>query len=70
MGFPVPLGAWVRGDAREFVNDTLRATACRQGGLLDPAAIETLLADAAAPDRALWGALSLALWQQSFSTLL
>ncbi len=67
MGFPVPLSLWVHGGAREFVHDTLRSAACLQGGLLDPAAVSGLLARDDVPERALWGALSLALWQQSFN---
>jgi asparagine synthase (glutamine-hydrolysing) len=68
MGFPVPLREWVHGDARDFVNDTLRSAASRDGGLLAPAAVDALLTDRAVPERAIWGALSLSLWQQTFAT--
>jgi asparagine synthase (glutamine-hydrolysing) len=67
MGFPVPLRAWVRGEARDFVQDTLRSAASRDGGLLDAAAVESMLRTDVVPERAIWGALCLSLWQQSFS---
>jgi len=70
MGFPVPLHAWVQGEARDFVHDTLTSAAVRQGGLLDPVTITRLLSEDRVPERAIWGALSLALWQQSHSVTL
>jgi asparagine synthase (glutamine-hydrolysing) len=64
MGFPVPLRTWVQREARDFVHDTLRSAATREGGLLNPIAVDRLLIDETVPERAIWGALSLALWQQ------
>ncbi len=66
MGFPVPLQAWVRGGAREFVCDTLLSTRARNRGVFDVAAVEQLVDREHAFGRRAWGLLSLELWFQTF----
>ena len=43
-GFDMPLGAWLRGPLRGLLQDVLSAPAVRRRGLLDPEAVERLLA--------------------------
>ncbi len=66
MGFPVPLHLWARGQARQFMRDTLLSSACRTRGLFNPTAIETLLESEQPFGRRLWGLLNLELWFQQF----
>jgi asparagine synthase (glutamine-hydrolysing) len=66
MGFPVPLQHWARGRARDFFHDVLLSRACRERGLVDPAAVERLIDQDRAYGRALWGLLQLELWHQTF----
>jgi asparagine synthase (glutamine-hydrolysing) len=42
-GFDIPLGAWLRGDGRALVGDTLGAEALRRRGLFRPGAVARLL---------------------------
>ena len=64
MGFPVPLGEWMKGELRDFVRDTFA------GGprpYLDPRFdVDVLIASGGAFSRSLWGLFSLELWQQRF----
>lgn len=65
MGFPVPLGEWLRGGpVREFVGDTLGSAEARQRGLFRPEALDRMVADPGAGARQLWGALCLELWHR------
>jgi asparagine synthase (glutamine-hydrolysing) len=66
MGFPVPLGEWMRGPVRDFVHDTLLSTRAKQRGVYQPAAVEKLIQSEGSFGRSLWGVLSLELWYQSF----
>ena len=43
-GFTIPVEAWLRGDRREFLYDTLSASALRRSGIFAPAAVAELLA--------------------------
>jgi len=48
MGFPVPFGAWLRGDPRGWngvVRDVLLDRRSRERGIIDPAAVDRLLRD-------------------------
>ncbi len=70
MGFPVPLGRWLRGPWGDTVRDVLLDRRARERGLTAPAAVERLLADhragrADATD-ALWSLLNLELWYRTF----
>jgi asparagine synthase (glutamine-hydrolysing) len=66
MGFPVPLGRWIRGPIRDFVCDTLLGPAARRRGLYNAAELEQRLSCTGKFDRTLWGLLCLELWFQAF----
>jgi asparagine synthase (glutamine-hydrolysing) len=70
MGFPVPFGAWTRGQWNAVARDVLLDPRSRQRGLIDSAAVERLLDDHAAgrtdgADR-IWSLLNLELWHRTF----
>ncbi len=70
MGFPVPLGSWLRGGWNAVASDVLLDTRSRQRGVIDPAGVEALLRDHAAgrvngADR-IWSLLNLELWFRTF----
>jgi len=67
MGFPVPLGTWMRGELSEFLQDTFDADAARDRPYLDPRFdLRSLIEGEGKFSRNLWGLLSLELWQQCF----
>jgi asparagine synthase (glutamine-hydrolysing) len=66
MGFPVPLGEWIKGDLREFVLDTFASGKARRPYLDASFDIEAMLEHETTFGRNLWGLLSLELWQQQF----
>ncbi len=70
MGFPVPLGSWLRGGWNAVASDILLDRRSRERGLTDPKAVEQLLRDHASgrvngTDR-LWSLLNLELWFRTF----
>jgi asparagine synthase (glutamine-hydrolysing) len=70
MGFPVPFAGWTRGAWSGVVRDVLLDRRARERGILNPQAVERLLADHAAGrtrggDR-LWSLLNLELWFRTF----
>ena len=69
-GFPIPISAWFRKEARPLVRDLLSPAVLRRRGLFDPKYVGTLVeqhesgfADYGAQ---LWGLMSLELWQRCF----
>ncbi len=70
MGFGVPLDAWLRGELRELVSDTLLSTRALQRGYFQPAALTRLLREhwqgTADHSFKLWNLLMLELWQREF----
>lgn len=66
MGFPTPLNAWLKGEAREFVQDILSSRAALDRDLIDNRRVLSNLD--AEPDygRKIWGLLCLELWQRAF----
>lgn len=66
MGFGVPIGAWLRGDLRDWAEALLDARRLAADGLLDPAAVRQAwrghLAGATAFQHGLWNALMLNSW--------
>ncbi len=67
MGFPVPLGDWMKGDLRDFVFDCFSSDAARSRSYLSPGFdVRELIAREGKFGRTLWGLLSLELWQQQF----
>jgi asparagine synthase (glutamine-hydrolysing) len=70
MGFPVPLGEWLRGGWNSVAADVLLDRRSRERGIIDPAAVGRLLRDhasgrASGADR-LWSLLNLELWFRTF----
>lgn len=69
-GFPIPMGRWLRGDARELCRDLLSPEAVRRRGLFAPAAVQRLLdqheSGAAEHGAVLWALLSVELWHRAF----
>jgi asparagine synthase (glutamine-hydrolysing) len=70
MGFPVPFADWTRGAWNGVVRDVLLDRRSRERGIIDPVAVDRLLADHAAGrtvggDR-LWTLLNLELWHRTF----
>jgi asparagine synthase (glutamine-hydrolysing) len=66
MGFPVPLHLWARNKLREFCQDILLSSACRNRGLFNTARVEKLIGHEEAFGRRLWGILALELWFREF----
>jgi asparagine synthase (glutamine-hydrolysing) len=69
MGFPVPVGRWLRGDFRHVVDEFVLGPRALARGLFDPAALRSLAAEHAAGiehgDR-LWLLANLEMWQRIF----
>ena len=70
MGFPVPLGSWLRSTWNTVAADVLLDVRSRQRGIIDPGSVEHLLRDHAAgrvngTDR-IWSLLNLELWFRTF----
>jgi asparagine synthase (glutamine-hydrolysing) len=67
MGFPVPLGEWMKGELRDFILDTFASNAARSREYLSEAFdVRELIAAEGKFSRNLWGLLSLEIWQQTF----
>ncbi|HKC54826.1 MAG TPA: asparagine synthase (glutamine-hydrolyzing) [Vicinamibacterales bacterium] len=70
MGFPVPFGEWTRGRWQPVVRDVLLDRRTRERGLINPAAVEQLLAahrdGATAGGDAIWALVNLELWYRTF----
>jgi asparagine synthase (glutamine-hydrolysing) len=66
MGFPTPLNEWIRGEAHEFVRDTLTSRAALSRELIDNRKVAEGLDGEPKFGRKVWGLLSLELWQQEF----
>jgi asparagine synthase (glutamine-hydrolysing) len=67
MGFPVPVGAWLRGAYRAIVDELVLSPRALERGLFDPAAIRGLVArHAAGEDHAerLWSLVNLEIWHR------
>jgi asparagine synthase (glutamine-hydrolysing) len=68
-GFPIPMGRWLRGEAREFCRDVLAPDVIRRRGLFSPAAVGRLLDEheaGAEHGAVLWALLSVELWHRAF----
>jgi len=70
MGFPVPFGEWTRDRWQPVVRDVLLDRRTRERGLINPAAVEQLLAahrdGATAGGDAIWALVNLELWYRTF----
>ncbi|HEX4346653.1 MAG TPA: asparagine synthase (glutamine-hydrolyzing) [Vicinamibacterales bacterium] len=70
LGFPVPFSHWLRGGWNDVARDVLLDRRSCERGVIDPAAVSSLLADHAAGrtnagDR-IWSLLNLELWYRTF----
>jgi asparagine synthase (glutamine-hydrolysing) len=70
MGFPVPFGRWIRGAWNDAARSLLLDRRTRERGIVDAAAVDTLLRDHAAgrtdgADR-IWTLMNLELWHRTF----
>jgi asparagine synthase (glutamine-hydrolysing) len=69
-GFPIPMGQWLRGEAREFCRDLLAPGTVERRGLFAPAAVQRLLdqheSGGAQHGATLWALLSIELWHRAF----
>ena len=65
MGFPVPLGDWMKGELRDFIADSFARGRSRPylSSTFDPGA---LIGEEGKFGRNVWGLLSLELWQQQY----
>ena len=65
-GFNVPMPAWLAGELREFMQDTLSPARVRAHGVFDPSAVERLMQEHVQRvrdhSRALWTLLVLSVW--------
>ncbi len=70
MGFPVPLGSWLRGQWRGIVTELVLGERARRRGIFDPAVVRRLVDDHVTgrdehTDR-LWTLMNMELWQRRF----
>jgi asparagine synthase (glutamine-hydrolysing) len=67
-GFSAPIAAWLRGEMRDFMRETLAPSVLERQGYLDPTQVARLidrhLSGAEDLSRQLWGLLSLTLWHE------
>src|SRR5262245_47162084 len=70
MGFPVPVGRWLRGPFRPLVDDLVLGPRALERGLFDPGALRRLAAShqsgAAEHGDRLWLLINLEIWQRMF----
>jgi asparagine synthase (glutamine-hydrolysing) len=69
MGFPVPFALWMKGEWQNVARDVLLDRRARERGIMNPAAVERLIAahaaGAAEGGDALWSLLNLELWYRT-----
>lgn len=66
MGFPVPLGEWIHGELKDFIQDIFHSRVARERAYLNTDVIVQGLSSESKFGRKLWGLLSLELWHQEF----
>jgi asparagine synthase (glutamine-hydrolysing) len=69
MGFTPPTPGWLRNELHELTADTLLSQASRDRGIIDPTAVQRLIAEhdrGIDHTRGLWSLLMLELWHQEF----
>jgi asparagine synthase (glutamine-hydrolysing) len=70
MGFPVPVGRWLRGAFRPLLNELVTGERARRRGLFEPASLRRLAAEhragAAEHGDRLWLLANLEIWQRIF----
>ena len=69
MGFPVPVGTWLRGPWRHLLDEFVTSPRAIERGLFDKAALERFVAGHLAGENhaeRLWALVTLELWQRIF----
>ena len=70
MGFPVPVGAWLRGSFRPILDEFVLGPRAVARGLFEPAALRTIVASHASGEQnhseRLWSLINLEVWQRIF----
>jgi asparagine synthase (glutamine-hydrolysing) len=70
MGFPVPFALWMRDQYQGMARDILLDRRTRERGIIEPAAVERLIAGHAAGEHeggdAIWSLMNLELWYRTF----
>lgn len=69
MGFPVPVGRWLRGDWRPLVDEYVTGDRTRARGIFDPAAVSVLVAEhfsGVNHSERLWALLTFEVWARIF----
>jgi asparagine synthase (glutamine-hydrolysing) len=69
MGFPVPVGAWLRGGFRHLVDDLVLGPRARARGVFDPAFVREIVARHDAGEdhsERLWALMNFEIWQRRF----
>jgi len=66
MGFPIPINEWFAGPLKDFIHDILSTQKARERGIFTEQGLTELLKPQQQYGRALWGALNLELWLQTF----
>jgi len=66
MGFPVPLSEWFAEPLKDFVLDILLSKSAKERGIFTEKGLSDLLKPQQPYSRAIWGALNLELWFQTF----
>jgi asparagine synthase (glutamine-hydrolysing) len=70
MGFPVPFALWMQGAWQSLARDVLLDRRTRERGIIEPTAVERLIASHAAGVQeggdAIWSLLNLELWYRTF----
>jgi asparagine synthase (glutamine-hydrolysing) len=70
MGFPVPVGAWLRGPYRRLLDEFVVGPRARARGWFDPVAVRTLVEShcqgTQSHDARLWSIINFEIWQRVF----
>ena len=66
MGFPIPINEWFAGPLKDFIHDILSTQKARERGIFTEQGLTDLLKPQQQYGRALWGAINLELWLQTF----
>ncbi len=66
MGFPIPMNEWLAGPLRDYVHDILLSKKSKERGIFTEKGLSEMLKSPKPYGRALWGALNLELWFQTF----
>lgn len=69
MGFPVPIGQWLRGEYKYIVEDYVLGERAMSRGIFDPSAVKNIVSEhnAGRPhDERLWALINFEIWNRTF----